>query len=401
MSEPVTVVVSSESLTTVVGVQGPPGPTGPQGAEGPVGPAGVSATLRDFDVLNVLAPYARTDQEQAFGLTQRFDAPLKLRTGTTYATTGAADLVRHVEAATGGLCTVRYAGGLAQYVRRIPVIRYEDFGSAYSTALGTGVLEAFYRADGSIAPWIEIGMFTAGNVGGVAASQPGLAPWGGQTWPAAKAKAEALGANWRLLSVWDWALLWMLCTASSYTPGGNTAYGRNASATWQVGRRTDAGTPGTTTGTPSTLSGSGPVQWRHDGTLAGIADLLGNVTKWIDGVKYVSGSVYLAPSNQYLGDEDDWGDESWALTNNVQFSTINGATASQKIKRALLATSAGLTAPAGNVYSASTSTRMLSRGGSWTSGSGAGFGALIASSDKSTAQASAGFIPVYVPGDGE
>jgi hypothetical protein len=57
-----------------------------------------------------------------------------------------------------------------------------------------------------------------------------------------------------------------------------------------------------------TATGSGPDTWRHDGTSHGIADLVGNVWEWNDGLKLVAGKIIMPADNAFLLPESEWPD---------------------------------------------------------------------------------------------
>ncbi|MCP6237317.1 hypothetical protein NL436_27935, partial [Klebsiella pneumoniae] len=46
-----------------------------------------------------------------------------------------------------------------------------------------------------------------------------------------------------------------------------------------------------------TLTGAGPVTWRHDGTPAGIADLVGNIWEFTPGLRLVDGEIQVLANN--------------------------------------------------------------------------------------------------------
>ena len=66
--------------------------------------------------------------------------------------------------------------------------------------------------------------------------------------------------------------------------------------------------PGTTSGTGRTLTGSGPASWRHNNTFTGIADLVGNVSEWVDGLKLVDGKILMPADNNFNLAETSWPD---------------------------------------------------------------------------------------------
>lgn len=65
---------------------------------------------------------------------------------------------------------------------------------------------------------------------------------------------------------------------------------------WPIGRRAD-GSIRETAGSARTLTGSGPVQWRHNGKENGIADLSGNVWEWNSGMRIFNGEIQIIENN--------------------------------------------------------------------------------------------------------
>jgi hypothetical protein len=62
--------------------------------------------------------------------------------------------------------------------------------------------------------------------------------------------------------------------------------------------------PGTGSGTARTLTGSGPLAWRHDLSPYGIADLVGNVWEWVGGYRLVDGEIQIIANNDAALDRD-------------------------------------------------------------------------------------------------
>ena len=119
------------------------------------------------------------------------------------------------------------------------------------------------------------------------------------TFDGAKTACEQNGPGFHLMTAWERAALALWCLKNGFQPRGNTSGGKSHEATWE-------------TGTPApdnaakTLGGSGPASWRHDGTMAGIADLVGSVYEWLDGFKSVDGRLYFPADNNYLLAEAQW-----------------------------------------------------------------------------------------------
>lgn len=306
-------------------------------------------------------------------------------------------LRRAVENASGGLNTVLYnAGGDPCYVRIVPACDYASLGTTYTTDMGTGTLEAFL-VNGVQKPWIGIGLYPAANIGGRVVSQPGLDPWNTINYDEAVAACAAMGTGWRLMSVWDWAAITHGCMARGYQPKGNTDYGRAHDAKHQVARRADGGLPGVTTGTPRTLAGSGPSEWNHDNSPAGIADLVGNVWEWLCGMKIVEGVVSLAADNGTVIAEASWANTGFTLPASNTWSGISNAGAPDALKRALIVRAAGVMSPQGYLYTTLTGERLPFRGGTWSTAGFAGLAALNLDYARSIRYASVGFRPAFVP----
>jgi hypothetical protein len=87
---------------------------------------------------------------------------------------------------------------------------------------------------------------------------------------------------------------------NGFQPRGNTNYLKAYEAPWETG------TPAPDNPTAKTLAGSGPASWRHDNTLAGIADLVGNIWEWNEGMKLVDGRFYFPTDNYYDQPESEW-----------------------------------------------------------------------------------------------
>jgi hypothetical protein len=102
------------------------------------------------------------------------------------------------------------------------------------------------------------------------------------------------------MTAWEWAAVALWCMKNGTQPRGNTNYLKAYEAPWETG------TPAPDNPTAKTLGGSGPASWRHDGTIAGIADLVGNVWEWNDGLKIVDGQIFVPNDNDYTLAESAW-----------------------------------------------------------------------------------------------
>lgn len=203
------------------------------------------------------------------------------------------ELRASVEAATGGLCTVHYTrSGQPSYFRWIPKFTLD----AIDASLGSGVHPAFI-VDGIQRDGIWIGMYPGVVKNGELLSLPGVDPTTSQPYTYFVSAARACGAGFHVMTNAEWAAVGLLTARSGPQPRGNTSYGCAHNAVWETARRVDNGTPGSTSGVGRTLTGTGPVTWRHDGTPAGIADIVGNVWEFTPGLRLVEGEIQVLENN--------------------------------------------------------------------------------------------------------
>ena len=90
---------------------------------------------------------------------------------------------------------------------------------------------------------------------------------------------------------------WHLITHDDTVPTGNTNSGKSHSHPEQKG----------TTYQDSygkTLTGSGPIEWNHDRTAEGVADMAGNVWEHVGGVRFLDGQVQIIPNNEAAAGAD-------------------------------------------------------------------------------------------------
>lgn len=300
-------------------------------------------------------------------------------------------LRRSVEAASGGRMTVFYtASGQPSYFVRQGKFLCEDI--APGGELGTGVHEAFVF-DGQEDAEIWVGAYQAAIINGEAVSQPGLAPRVSINYDSARSACQTAGAGFDLMTVWDWAAISLWCMANGFEPRGNTNHGRHHDNRWETGTRQDNGVPGNSSGVGNTLTGSGPVQWRHDQTMAGIADMVGNVWEWLSGMKMVDARVFLSPDNA-IPSESGYSDTLFDLPSNRTWSTVDNAGADDALKRALIAPK-GVEDPQGYLYTNLTGERLPCRGGNRNTGAAAGLGALGLSYARTNSGSGIGFRPRF------
>lgn len=292
-----------------------------------------------------------------------------------------------VEAASGGRMTVLYtANGAPCHMHVFPAFNLEDV--APGGELGTGLHPAFLF-DGQPAAEIFVGAYQASMMGAEAVSLPGADPRASINFDNARNLCLANGPGWDMMSNLDWAAIALWCMANGYEPRGNTNAGRHHTNKWEAGRRQDGLAPGSN-GTARILTGSGPASWSHDGTPAGIHDLVGNVWEWVTGMVLQDSRVWLAPDNG-LTDEPSLIDTGFDLSNATQWATHTNEGASLLVKQSLIAPATPALSPEGRLYVTAEGERMPVRGGHWNNAGVAGLAALILSHDRTTANTLRGF----------
>ena len=206
-------------------------------------------------------------------------------------------LFNAVLAATGGKVYVKYnVNGDPLYMVRIPKFNIEDIVGA---SFGSGVHPAFI-VDGVVKNEIFIGAYQAILEKGCAISIPGQSPKVNINFDQAMAVCVANGPGFHLMTNWEWAAIALWCAKNGWQPQGNTNYLKSHAAAWETG------TPAPDNPTAKTLGGSGPVSWRHDNSIAGISDLVGNVWEWMGGLKLDRGRIYMPHDNNYPLAEASW-----------------------------------------------------------------------------------------------
>ena len=142
---------------------------------------------------------------------------------------------------------------------------------------------------------------------GRAYSLPGQDPASNINFNTCRDCCTAKGTGWHLATNAEWAALALWCRKAGLMPRGNTSNGASIDATYERGVKA------TGESDYRTLTGSGPSSWNHDGTPNGIADLCGNISEWVDGLKLTNGKIYVHPDNNYTvgntqGSVDGWQD---------------------------------------------------------------------------------------------
>lgn len=341
-----------------------------------------------------------------------------------------------LEAMSGGKNTVIFDDAkLPSVMVRLSPFNLEDIDAG----LGSGLHPAFLYNSSLLSVWVGKYLATVPSGGTRAYSLPGNANRlvkHSVTYDQAVSFCTAKGTGWHLMTAHEWGAIGLWCCKENINPRGNTDYGRAYDAKEETAIREDTNVPGSTSGTSRTLSGTGPDTWTHDQLPTGIHDLVGNVWEWNHLLKIVDGRIICPTTNVYDLAEASWttqdayfnspaaGDMSGSdnlgapsladsVTNyggtpgsdshydynstNPWRSMTNNLSSTPSILRALLLapTSTITNSLTGVIYVRNYGTRVPLRGGGWHGTSGAGLGALLLSSARSTAHTYFGFRPAY------
>lgn len=102
------------------------------------------------------------------------------------------------------------------------------------------------------------------------------------------------GNGWCLTPMSLWAAIALWSRKNGTMPSGNNYYGNDDNKSWEHGvpvrGHLDDGDD-----TEYCYTGSGPASWYHDGTMAGIADMNGNVWEWNAGLRLNNGEIQIIP----------------------------------------------------------------------------------------------------------
>lgn len=226
------------------------------------------------------------------------------------------DLRASVEAATGGKVTVLYTtSGQPTYMNVIPRFNLEDI----DTSLGQGLHPAFI-VGGMEKSELFIGTYQGIVKNGEFLSLPGVDPAGSRNIEQVTSLVRANGPGWHCMTNAEYAALALWCWKNGFMPNGNSNWGRSGDSPWETARRVDGGKPGDPVAIGRTLTGSGPVSWRHDNTPAGISDLNGNVWEWALGMRLMGGEIQIVANNDAALHSTD------LSVNSVAWKAIDGET---------------------------------------------------------------------------
>lgn len=130
---------------------------------------------------------------------------------------------------------------------------------------------------------------------GVAYSLPAQDPKCSINFDDSRARCEAKGNGWHLMTAVEWAAIALWCKKNGFMPYGNNNYGKDTRETTY--RAIPSMPRDSSNRIQRVATGTGPVEWYHDKTLGGIADLNGNVWEWQGGIRIVWGELQILENN--------------------------------------------------------------------------------------------------------
>lgn len=298
------------------------------------------------------------------------------------------------ESQTQGAATVEFTPkGQPCYFYVLPKFNLEDL-PGWDPDDGTGPHPAFIQ-NGVVKGHIKVAMYQAALVDGEIVSQPNLAPRVSVNYDNALAACRDLGGGFDMMSNWDWAAVAMWCMANGFQPRGNSDYGRSHENKWETGRMIDPSLPSEAPDAfgKTTLTGSGPNQWRHDNSPFGIADLVGNVWEWQTGFKTVDGVAHIAPDNGAYT-EEQYLDTGFSPAIANPWSNTSSVGAPAILKQALIVPSSAQS-PVGYGSINVEGERLPARGGARFNGDNVGLGALNLNNERTRTHNDRGFRLVF------
>ncbi|EGV31424.1 hypothetical protein ThidrDRAFT_2046 [Thiorhodococcus drewsii AZ1] len=197
-----------------------------------------------------------------------------------------------IERASEGRQTVLYtAKGQPSYMNVVPLMTNDSLG------IGGFDPHCAFIVSGRVCKEFFYGSYPGVIRAGELLSLPGVAPGVAMNFEYANHAARSCGPGWHLSTNAERAALMLWCRRQGFLVQGNTDAGRSIGMASEHGCRVDGGQLGDAQGDPATLTGSGPLSWRHDHTRWGIADLCGNLWEWQAGLRLVDGEIQIIRDN--------------------------------------------------------------------------------------------------------
>ena len=184
----------------------------------------------------------------------------------------------------------------------------EAYPLVYLDELGIGATHTphpAFKINDKVLPKIYLPAYIASVKGGRAYSLPNQEPAVNVNFDQAKQYCENNGAGFHLMPAAEWGLVHNLLTASGIHPRGNTAYGKSHVHAYEKGVMSAGGN--------RTLTGTGDKSWSTDMQGGGINDFVGNVNKWLGGLRLYNGEIQVIADNNaaITGTDQSAGSSAW------------------------------------------------------------------------------------------
>lgn len=198
--------------------------------------------------------------------------------------------------------------GMPSIMVFVPKLTYAQLGLGASTATFPAFIVNGQEVDG-----IYISKYQNIVQNGRAYSLPCVTQTSNVTFENAKKYCEDKGPGWHLMSAMEWGLLIAWCENNGFIPKGNNAWGKDNSETAYKAIPADYENGNIR----RVKTGTGPLEWFHDKTPSGIADLCGNVWEWTGGIRTVKGELQILANNNAADSDHSQGATSaeWKAIN--------------------------------------------------------------------------------------
>lgn len=160
---------------------------------------------------------------------------------------------------------------------------------------------------------------------GVAYSLPAEDPQANINFDSARDRCEAKGHGWHLSTNAEWAAIALWCKKNGFMPYGNNNWGKDSRESNYKAIPTLYESGESHKGEPARVAtGTGPLSWSHDKTLAGIWDLNGNVWEWQGGLRMVWGEIQILANNDAADPDNPQNETStcWKAINAADGSLV-------------------------------------------------------------------------------
>ena len=151
-----------------------------------------------------------------------------------------------------------------------------------------------FIVDGKELDGIYISKFQNVVVDGLAYSLPDLDPTTHVSFDKADIACRAKGDGFHLMTASEWSAVALWCLKNDSIPFGNNTDGKDVRESDYIAKLSFCDKERSIF---RTSTGSGPVEWSHNGQSDGIYDLAANVWEWISGIRLVCGELQILPYN--------------------------------------------------------------------------------------------------------